>query len=186
MRIFDGIYYLKIKPYSGRKFAFIAKSRNFALVTQNNRTMRKLWSTLVLVLLVGGALFFYFRFYFVFGEGVKSGELNYVVYKGVFFKTYEGKLIQSGLRSQAAGSIQSYEFEFSVENERVARELMLQSGNVVELHYKEYFGALPWRGFTKYIVDSIVSSRSMIQPTPLPAGVTIQKTDMQVVPTGEI
>ena len=186
MRIFDGIYSLKIKPYSGRKFAFIAKSRNFALVTQNNRTMRKLWSTLVLLLLVGGALFFYFRFYFVFGEGVKSGELNYVVYKGVFFKTYEGKLIQSGLRSKAAGSIQSYEFEFSVENERVARELMLQSGNVVELHYKEYFGALPWRGFTKYIVDSIVSSRSMIQPAPLPAGVTIQKNDMQVVPTGEI
>ena len=186
MRIFDGIYSLKIKPYSGRKFAFIAKSRNFALVTQNNRTMRKLWSTLVLLLLVGGALFFYFRFYFVFGEGVKSGELNYVVYKGVFFKTYEGKLIQSGLRSKAAGSIQSYEFEFSVENERVARELMLQSGNVVELHYKEYFGALPWRGFTKYIVDSIVSSRSMIPPTSMPAGVPIQKTDMQVVPTGEI
>lgn len=186
MRIFDGIYSLKIKPYSGRKFAFIAKSRNFALVTQNNRTMRKLWSTLVLLLLVGGALFFYFRFYFVFGEGVKSGELNYVVYKGVFFKTYEGKLIQSGLRSKAAGSIQSYEFEFSVENERVARELMLQSGNVVELHYKEYFGALPWRGFTKYIVDSIVSSRSMMQPISLPEGMTIQKADVKVVPTGEI
>lgn len=186
MRIFDGIYSLKIKPYSGRKFAFIAKSRNFALVTQNNRTMRKLWSTLVLLLLVGGALFFYFRFYFVFGEGVKSGELNYVVYKGVLFKTYEGKLIQSGLRSKAAGSIQSYEFEFSVESERVARELMLQSGNIVELHYKEYFGALPWRGFTKYIVDSIVSSRPMMQPMFFHDGQIIRKSDLKVMPTDEI
>ena len=85
----------------------------------------------------------YFRFFFVFGEGVKSGELNYVVYKGVVFKTYEGKLIQSGIRSKAAGSIQSYEFEFSVEAPELARELMLQGGKPVELHYKEYFGALP-------------------------------------------
>lgn len=93
------------------------------------------------------------------GEGVKSGELNYVVYKGVLFKTYEGKLIQTGIRSKAAGSIQSYEFEFSVENEALARELMLQGGKTLELHYKEYFGALPWRGFTKFVVDSIITVR---------------------------
>ena len=101
----------------------------------------------------------YFRFFFVFGEGVKSGELNYVVYKGVLFKTYEGKLIQTGIRSKAAGSIQSYEFEFSVENEALARELMLQGGKTLELHYKEYFGALPWRGFTEFVVDSIITVR---------------------------
>ncbi|MCI7308212.1 hypothetical protein [Alistipes senegalensis] len=105
------------------------------------------------------AVFFYFRFYFVFGEGVKSGELNYVVYKGLVFKTYEGKLIQTGIRSKAAGSIQSYEFEFSVEDEALARELMLQGGKTLELHYREYFGALPWRGFTKFVVDSIVTAR---------------------------
>ncbi len=148
--------------------------------------MKKFWGALVLILLIGGAAFFYFRYCFVFGEGVKSGELNYVVYKGVLFKTYEGKLIQSGLRSKAAGSIQSYEFEFSVANERVARELMLQSGNVVELHYKEYFGSLPWRGFTKYIVDSIISSRSMIQPMVVPESVAPARADVEVTPTGEI
>ena len=92
-----------------------------------------------------------------FGEGVKSGELNYVVYKGLVFKTYEGKLIQSGIRSKTAGTIQSYEFEFSVENEALARKLMLLGGKNIELHYKEYFGALPWRGFSKFVVDSIVT-----------------------------
>lgn len=148
--------------------------------------MKKVWSALVLILLVGGAVFFYFRYCFVFGEGVKSGELNYVVYKGVFFKTYEGKLIQSGLRSKAAGSIQSYEFDFSVANERVARELMLQSGNVVELHYKEYFGSLPWRGFTKYIVDSIVSSRPIVQQMAIPESVAPVSAGGDVTPTGEI
>ena len=83
--------------------------------------------------------------------------MNYVVYKGLVFKTYEGKLIQSGIRSKTAGTIQSYEFEFSVENEALARKLMLLGGKNIELHYKEYFGALPWRGFSKFVVDSIVT-----------------------------
>lgn len=120
--------------------------------------MKKFGYILLAVLAVGLALFLYFRFWFVFGEGVKSGELNYVVHKGVIFKTYEGKLIQSGLRSRTAGTVQSYEFEFSVRDAELARRLMLQGGRTVELHYKEYFGALPWRGFTKFIVDSIISS----------------------------
>lgn len=97
---------------------------------QNRRTktMRKHWVLITITIAAVLAAAAYFRFFFVFGEGVKSGELNYVVYKGVLFKTYEGKLIQTGIRSKAAGSIQSYEFEFSVENEALARELMLQGG----------------------------------------------------------
>ena len=125
--------------------------------------MKKFLGIFIVLLLVAGGIFVYYRFFFVFGEGVKSGELNYVVYKGVVFKTYEGKLIQSGIRSKTAGSVQSYEFEFSVDDKELARELMLQSGKTLELHDKEYFGALPWRGFTKFIVDSII-----VKPQPEP------------------
>ncbi|MCI7140446.1 hypothetical protein [Alistipes sp.] len=130
--------------------------------------MKKFGYILLAVLAVGLALFLYFRFWFVFGEGVKSGELNYVVHKGVIFKTYEGKLIQSGLRSRTAGTVQSYEFEFSVRDAELAQKLMLQGGRTVELHYKEYFGALPWRGFTKFIVDSIVSSEPAVPQPEVP------------------
>lgn len=130
--------------------------------------MKKFGYILLAVLAVGLALFLYFRFWFVFGEGVKSGELNYVVHKGVIFKTYEGKLIQSGLRSRTAGTVQSYEFEFSVRDAELAQKLMLQGGRTVELHYKEYFGALPWRGFTKFIVDSIVSSEPAVPRPEVP------------------
>jgi hypothetical protein len=90
---------------------------------------------------------------------VKSGELNYVVKKGNIFKTFEGKLIQSGFRSQAAGAIQSYEFEFSVVDDSLANILMTNSGNHFDLHYKEYKGTLPWRGYSKFIVDKIVEMR---------------------------
>lgn len=132
--------------------------------------MKRFFKFIIIPLLVILAGFVYFKFYFVFGEGVKSGELNYVVYKGVLFKTYEGKLIQSGIRSQKAGTIQSYEFEFSVEDPQLARELMTRGGETLELHYKEYFGALPWRGFTKFVVDSIVSAKPAtdINPTQIP------------------
>ena len=129
--------------------------------------MRKFSVVTILLIILAGAAFFYFRFYFVFGEGVKSGELNYVVHKGVIFKTYEGKLIQAGFRAQTAG-VQSHEFDFSVTNKELAERLMLLGGQNVELHYKEYFGALPWRGFTKFVVDSIVSSRPIYyQPAPV-------------------
>ena len=41
------------------------------------------------------AVFVYVRYFYVFGEGIKAGNLNYLVYKGYVFKTYEGILIQS-------------------------------------------------------------------------------------------
>lgn len=128
--------------------------------------MRKFGLFVVALCVLALCAFGYVRYYYVFGEGVKSGTLNYVVYKGMFFKTYEGKLIQSGLRSGAAGTIQSYEFEFSVEDPEIANRLMLEGGENVELHYKEYFGRLPWRGYTKYIVDEIISvDGRRIEPT---------------------
>ena len=141
--------------------------------------MKKFLTILSLIVVVGLCLFGYFRFYFVFGEGVKSGELNYVVRKGLLFKTYEGKLIQAGIRSQAAGSIQSYEFEFSVENAELAEKLMLQGGKTIELHYKEYFGRLPWRGFTKFIVDSIIT---VDQPHAVPMTPLQPAEPVEVIP----
>ena len=114
--------------------------------------------TIIAVILFG--CWFFFRFYFVFGDGVKAGEMNYFVHKGYVFKTYEGKMIQSGFRSQTAGTIQSYEFSFSVTDEKVADSLMRCSGKQVELHYNEYLGTLPWRGVNKFVVDKIVSVKN--------------------------
>ena len=122
-------------------------------------TKGKIITWITAILLVAAAIFVYFKFYFVFGEGVKAGELNQIVYKGWVWKTYEGRLIQTGFRSnqKSGGSLQSNEFNFSVVDKAVADSLMLCSGKNVELHYKEYNGWLPWRGMQRYIVDRIVS-----------------------------
>lgn len=122
---------------------------------------RKFLRWFVFLVLLIGALAFWWKYYFVFGEGVKSGELNYVVKKGNIFKTYEGKLIQSGLRSKTPGTISSYEFEFSVTDDSIANILMNNSGNYFDLHYKEYKGTIPWRGFSPYIVDKIINMKTV-------------------------
>ncbi len=121
--------------------------------------MRKFLGIFTTVVIVVLAVIIYWRYYYVFGEGVKAGELNYMVKKGYVFKTYEGKLIQSGLRSRTPGTVASYEFEFSVENDSLANVLMLNSGKVFELHYKEYLGTIPWRGHSKYVVDKIINMK---------------------------
>lgn len=122
----------------------------------------KLIATISFIAALVLAAFVFFKFYFVFGEGVKAGELNFVVYKGYIFKTYEGRAIQAGFgkgKGVNAGTIQSYEFDFSITDEAIADSLMRCGGKTVELHYKEYLGTLPWRGKQRYIVDKIVSVR---------------------------
>lgn len=129
----------------------------------------KVISWIVGILIVAAAAFIYFKFYFVFGEGVKAGQLNQIIYKGWIWKTYEGRLIQTGFNSDdKGGKIQSNEFNFSVVDEKIADSLSHCSGKVVELHYKEYNGRLPWRGMQRHIVDGIVSVNMPTESNEIP------------------
>ena len=68
--------------------------------------------------------------------GVNEGDINYFQKEGFVFKTYEGKMIQTGVKSikGAQGTIQSNEFKFSVEDENVAQRLNEISNMGVRLH----------------------------------------------------
>ncbi|MCX6206457.1 MAG: hypothetical protein NTZ19_09430 [Bacteroidetes bacterium] len=113
--------------------------------------MKKILWIFTAIVLFAFVIFFYWRFYFVYAEGTKAGQLNTFQQKGILFKTYEGKIIQSGFKA----NVESNNFEFSVTSESVAKKLLENSGKELELHYKRYFGSLPWRGTESYIVDSI-------------------------------
>jgi hypothetical protein len=125
--------------------------------------MKKAVTTGIVVLLLVAAIIFWWRHYFVFGEGVKAGDLNYLVRKGYIFKTWEGKLIQTGFKTPTPGAIQSNEFEFSITNDSIARVLERESGKFVELRYKEYIAPLPWRGMSKYVVIEILDIKDSEQ-----------------------
>ena len=122
--------------------------------------VRKVFRTFVIILILTLAGYIYWKYYYPYtSDGVKSGYLNFAVRKGQLFKTYEGKLIQEGIRSKTVGAIQSNEFEFSIKDKKIFDVLKVNSGKIFDLHYKEYNGVVPWRGNTRYIVDSIISMR---------------------------
>lgn len=114
------------------------------------------WISGIVIIGVLAGIFWY-KFYFVFGEGVKAGSLNYFVKKGVIFKTYEGRVVQEGFQSPTAGGLQSNEFRFSVVDTEVAQRLERASGKFVELRYKEYNGILPWRGTSNFVVTEVLT-----------------------------
>ncbi|MES2277159.1 MAG: hypothetical protein V4592_14115 [Bacteroidota bacterium] len=118
-------------------------------------TLIKIAVVVVLIIVAFG----YYRYYFVFGDGTKAGTMNYFVHKGYIFKTYEGRLIQTGIRTPVQGAVQSNEFMFSVTDPKVAAQLNKNAGAFLELHYKEYLHTLPWRGVSNFVVDSVISVR---------------------------
>ena len=130
--------------------------------------LKKILAIGILVLLVFLAVSFWWGYYFVFGEGVKSGDLNYLVKKGYVFKTWEGRLIQTGFKTPAPGAMQSNEFDFSIDSDSVAKKLEAASGKFVELRYKEYLHPLPWRGMSKYLVIEVLRIEDQKRGNSLP------------------
>lgn len=130
--------------------------------------MKKVFSIIFFVLVVVVVAFVWWRYYFVFGEGVKAGNLNFFVKKGYIFKTYEGRLIQEGFKSATPGALQSNEFEFSVTNDSIAAILERCSGKTVELKYEEYLHPLPWRGMSTYVVFEVLKIGDSAAPGTLP------------------
>lgn len=130
--------------------------------------MRKILRIGLVVVVIIFALTFWWRYYYVFGEGVKAGNLNFFVKKGYVFKTYEGRLIQDGFKSATPGALQSNEFEFSVISDSIAAILERNSGKVVELRYKEYLHTLPWRGMSNYVVIEVLKAEAGVDKGKLP------------------
>ena len=124
----------------------------------------KVISSIVSVLLLALAVFVYVKFFFVYSEGTNEGDINYFQREGFVFKTYEGKMIQTGYNSHnTSATIQSNEFKFSVVDEHVAQQIDNNSSRQIKLHWKRYLGTLPWRGKSQFVVDSIIAVR---QATP--------------------
>ena len=123
--------------------------------------------TLVVLAILAGI--FYFKFLWVFSDGTKTGELNSLTYTGYVFKTYEGEIILTGYGNKnASGSVQSKNFKFSVADKEVAEKLKQMTGLRVTVHYKEYKGTLPWRGYEKAIVDSVTEETTFVPDHSLP------------------
>jgi len=111
------------------------------------------WTATILVIAL--TVFIYWKYFYTYGEGYRAGLLQKFSYKGTIFKTYEGEMILSSIKSNQDVSLASEKFFFSVEDKNVANAILHLEGFMVVVHYREKNGILPWQGDTKYLVDSI-------------------------------
>lgn len=110
--------------------------------------------TLLILLLIGSG-FFYWKYFFTYSDGNRTGLLQKFSRKGNMFKTYEGELVLNSLTTSGSNAIGAEKFYFSVDQKKVADKMMTLEGQRVVLHYQEKNGSLWWRGDTNYIVDSV-------------------------------
>ncbi|MCU7547923.1 hypothetical protein OCK74_02300 [Chitinophagaceae bacterium LB-8] len=115
----------------------------------------KYLTMLFIFIILGLGIYIYWNYFYTYSSGNRFGLLQKFSHKGNIFKTYEGEMILSSVRGYNNVPIASEKFFFSVQEKNVADQLMNMQGRYVTVHYLEKNGTLPWRGETKYIVDSV-------------------------------
>jgi hypothetical protein len=118
--------------------------------------MKKILQIFIAVLVLLLASWIWWKFYFTYSEGNRSGLLQKFSHKGDVFKTYEGELVLNSL--SIGGNVTPYsseKFYFSVADETLGEKMKNYEGSRVVLHYNQKHGTLPWRGDSPYIVDSV-------------------------------
>jgi hypothetical protein len=115
----------------------------------------RILTIIFLLLLLGIGFFIWWRYYYTYSDGFRSGLLQKFSRRGTMFKTYEGEMILSSVRGNANVPVASEKFYFSVTNDSVAQKLMNFQGRSVTVGYEEKNSAVFWRGDSPYIVDSV-------------------------------
>lgn len=110
--------------------------------------MRRIVSTLLFLILIGGGIYFAFIYYATRSEGVRSGELVKFSRQGLLFKTWEGEISQG-----SSGEI----FAFSIEEQdkQVVENMIDYQGKYVKVTYKERFGTFFWLGESKFFIVKV-------------------------------
>lgn len=111
------------------------------------------WTLFIILILLG--IFIYMKYFYTYSEGYRAGLLQKFSYKGILFKTYEGELILSSVSTTSNVAIASEKFHFSVTRRDLTIQFDTLQGRNVIVHYIEKKGAVPWRGDSRYLVDSI-------------------------------
>lgn len=131
------------------------EERQLGSSRRRGRGVGRFFRIFLVLLILGLGIFIYWKYAFTYSSGNRYGLLQKFSQKGTIFKTYEGELILSSVRGNLNVPIASEKFFFSVNDKDVAQQLMNMQGAQVTVHYKEKNGTLPWRGETRYIVDSV-------------------------------
>ena len=113
----------------------------------------KYFFTMFLILLLLAAGLGWWKYYYNYSDGNRTGLLQKLSHKGNLFKTWEGELILSSVISSNNMALASEKFYFSVESDSLAKVLQRLEGRQVKIQYVQKKGTLPWRGESTYIAE---------------------------------
>ena len=116
--------------------------------------MKKILGIIIATIIIMAGLYYAFIYYVPYSEGVRSGELIKISYKGVAVKTWEGEI------SQGISGAQIFAFSVEDQEEKVIKDLQQFQGGYVKLTYKERFGTFFWLGDTKYFITKVEQEES--------------------------
>ncbi|MFL0101944.1 6-phosphogluconate dehydrogenase [Tenacibaculum maritimum] len=116
--------------------------------------MKKILALIILAIILMAASYYVFIYYVPYSEGVRSGELIKISYKGVAVKTWEGEI------SQGISGAQIFAFSVEDKEKQVIKDLEKFQGRYVKVTYKERFGTFFWLGDTKYFVTKVEEEQS--------------------------
>lgn len=99
--------------------------------------------------------------HYVYSEGDRSGTVTKLSRKGALVKTWEGELVMGGVRKGNDGKMDANVFCFSVADSTVISQLQdaLNSGETVNLHYKQYFQTAISEGESGYLITSVSQAK---------------------------
>ena len=117
--------------------------------------MKKIFTIILILLIAIGSIWFWWKFYYTYSDGNRTGLLQKFSHKGNVFKTYEGELVMSSIVSNGNSSIANEKFYFSVADGTLGEKMKNYEGKKVVLEYEQKNGTLPWRGDSEYIVNSV-------------------------------
>ena len=133
---------------------FINGGPNANLQKKKGGCGKYIFMTLLIFVTICSGIF-YWKYYYTYSDGFRSGMLQKLSHKGNLMKTYEGELVLSSVASTNNVALASEKFFFSVASDSVAKKMMDYEGKRVKLHYEQKNGKLPWRGDSDYIVDGV-------------------------------
>lgn len=125
------------------------------------RKRRSMWKRRLAWLIVACAVvlgvIFWLRYVSPYATDCRvKGYVTNVEKRGLVFKTYEADVVSEQALTDTT-RVYSHNLSFSVENPAIVKRLQAMQGTgvPVQIVYKKYYGTLPWRGASKYVIEQI-------------------------------
>lgn len=117
--------------------------------------LKKILYFFIALAIITIGIFIYWKYFYTYNDGYRSGVLQQFSHKGNIIKSYEGVMILRSLPARMNTAVAPEKFNFTVTHKTIANQLDSMQGKMVTVHYKQKNGALFWRSNSHYLVDSV-------------------------------